>query len=146
MIVVGLEARYDSEPKSALAAMYPPAGGLAVAAGQRTSAAARPRYRSYRELPVATRCRQSSSCELCGASRSAADIRKMRSLADSRPKLDWVIEGQRGGISAAAIDALIDEYRPDVAIATRRFFDRRGRRGVRRHTPSEQETRAVSRQ
>ncbi|WOD14494.1 hypothetical protein [Paraburkholderia kirstenboschensis] len=27
-------------------------------------------------------------------------------MADSRPKLDWVTEGQRVGISAAAIDAV----------------------------------------
>ncbi|WP_408273867.1 hypothetical protein [Paraburkholderia sediminicola] len=50
------------------------------------------------------------------------------------------------GISAAAIDALIDVYRAGVAIATRRFSDERGRRSVRQHTPPEEETRAVSRQ
>jgi hypothetical protein len=54
--------------------------------------------------------------------------------------------GTAGGISAAAIDALIDEYRAGVAIATRRFSGGRGRRDVRRHTPPEEETRAVSRQ
>jgi hypothetical protein len=70
----------------------------------------------------------------------------MRSWADSEPKLGWVTEGQRVGVSAAAIDALIDEYRPGVAIAPDDFpIDVADAVFVGIRGP-ERETRAVSRQ